>query len=96
MASQVSIKHFGTNGGGYYNSNSAVPFENPTGFTNFLEMLSILLIPVAQVFMFGRMVGSRRQAYPIYAAMMAMTVIGIAVALPAEQHGSQVLRDYLD
>ena len=56
-------------------------------------MISILLIPVAQVFMFGRMVASRRQAYPIYAAMMAMTIIGIAVALPAEQHGSQVLRD---
>ena len=56
-------------------------------------MLAILLIPVAQVFMFGRMVGSRRQAYPIYAAMLTMTIIGIAVALPAEQHGSQVLRD---
>ena len=56
-------------------------------------MLAILLIPVAQVFMFGRMVGSRRQALPVYAAMMAMTIIGIAVALPAEQHGSQVLRD---
>ena len=90
---QIAIKQLGTNGGGFYNSNSSVPFENPNPFTNFLEMLSILLIPVAQVFMFGRMVGSRRQAYPIYAAMMAMTVIGIAVALPAEQHGSQVLRD---
>jgi len=91
-ASQIAIKQLGTNGGGFYNSNSAVPFENPNGFTNLLEMLSILLIPVGQVFMFGRMVGSRRQAYPIYAAMMAMTIIGIAVALPAEQHGSQVLR----
>ena len=92
-ATQIAIKQLGTNGGGFYNSNSAVPFENPNAFTNLLEMLSILLIPVAQVFMFGRMVGSRRQALPIYAAMMAMTVIGIAVALPAEQHGSQVLRD---
>jgi K+-transporting ATPase ATPase A chain len=93
VASQVAIKQLGTNGGGFYNSNSAVPFENPNAFTNLLEMLAILLIPVAQVFMFGRMVGSRRQALPIYAAMMAMTLIGIAVALPAEQHGSQVLRD---
>ena len=92
-ASQIAIKQLGTNGGGFYNSNSSVPFENPNPFTSFLEMLAILLIPVAQVFMFGRMIGSRRQAYPIYAAMMAMTVIGIAVALPAEQHGSQVLRD---
>ncbi len=92
-ATQIAIKQLGTNGGGFYNSNSAVPFENPSPFTNLLEMLSILLIPVAQVFMFGRMVGSRRQAYPIYAAMMTMTIIGIAVALPAEQHGSQVLRD---
>jgi K+-transporting ATPase ATPase A chain len=92
-ASQIAIKQLGTNGGGFYNSNSAVPFENPNAFTNLVEMISILLIPVAQVFMFGRMVGSRRQAYPVYAAMMAMTVIGIAVALPAEQHGSQVLRD---
>ena len=92
-ASQIAIKQLGTNGGGFYNSNSAVPFESPNDFTNLLEMLAILLIPVAQVFMFGRMIGSRRQALPVYAAMMAMTVIGIAVALPAEQHGSQVLRD---
>jgi K+-transporting ATPase ATPase A chain len=92
-ASQIAIKQLGTNGGGFYNSNSSVPFENANGFTNLLEVLAILLIPVAQVFMFGRMVAARRQALPIYAAMMTMTVIGIAVALPAEQHGSQVLRD---
>ena len=92
-ATQIAIKQLGTNGGGFYNSNSAVPFENPNGFTNLLEMLAILLIPAAQVFMFGRMIGARRQALPIYAAMMTMTVIGLAVALPAEQHGSQVLRD---
>jgi K+-transporting ATPase ATPase A chain len=92
-ASQIAIKQLGTNGGGFYNSNSAVPFENPNDFTNLLEMLAILLIPAGQVFMFGRMVGARRQAYPVYAAMLVMTIIGIAVALPAEQHGSQVLRD---
>jgi K+-transporting ATPase ATPase A chain len=92
-ASQVAIKQLGTNGGGFYNSNSAVPFENPNGISNFLEMLYILLIPAAQVFMFGRMVNLRRQAVPILAAMLAMFAIGVGVAYPAEQHGSQVLRE---
>jgi len=92
-ATQIAIKQLGTNGGGFYNANSAVPFENPNGFTNLLEMLSILLIPAAQVFMFGRLVGARRQALPLYGAMIAMFAIGVAVALPSEQHGSQVLRD---
>jgi potassium-transporting ATPase potassium-binding subunit len=91
-ASQIAIKQLGTNGGGFFNSNSAVPFENPTGLTNFLELIAILLIPAAQVFMFGRMVGARRQAWPIFAAMFAMFAIGVAIALPTEQHGSQVLR----
>ena len=92
-ASQIAIKQLGTNGGGFYNSNSAVPFENPNGLTNFLEMLAILLIPAGQVFMFGRMVGARRHATMVFAAMFVMFVIGVAVALPAEQHGSQVLRN---
>jgi K+-transporting ATPase ATPase A chain len=92
VALMVAIKQLGTNGGGFFNSNSAVPFENPNGLTNFLEALSILLIPAAQVFMFGRMVLARRQAWPIFAAMFAMFAIGVAIALPAEQHGSQVLR----
>ena len=92
-ASQIAIKQLGTNGGGFYNSNSAVPFENPNGLTNFLELLAILLIPAGQVFMFGRMVGARRHATMVFAAMFVMFVIGVAVALPAEQHGSQVLRN---
>ena len=88
----IAIKQLGTNGGGFYNSNSAVPFENPNGFTNFLEMLAILLIPVAQVFMFGKMILQRRQAIAILGAMFVLFAVGIGVIIPAEQHGSQVLR----
>jgi K+-transporting ATPase ATPase A chain len=93
VASQIAIKQLGTNGGGYYNSNSAVPFENPTGLSDFVELLAILLIPAAQVFMFGRMVAARRHARMVFAAMFAIFAIGVAVNLPAEQHGSQVLRN---
>jgi potassium-transporting ATPase potassium-binding subunit len=92
-ASQIAIKQLGTNGGGFYNSNSAVPFENPTGLSNFLSVLAILLIPAGQVFMFGRMVAARRHAVAVLAAMFVMFTIGLAILLPAEQHGSQVLRD---
>jgi potassium-transporting ATPase potassium-binding subunit len=92
VASQIAIKQLGTNGGGYYNANSAVPFENPTGLSNFVEMLALLLIPAAQVFMFGKMVLARRHAWMVLAAMFAVFAIGIGVNLPAEQHGSQVLR----
>jgi len=93
VALMIAIKQLGTNGGGFYNSNSAVPFENPNGLTNFLENIAILLIPAAQVFMFGRMALARRHAWMVFAAMFAVFAIGIAIALPSEQHGSQVLRD---
>jgi K+-transporting ATPase ATPase A chain len=93
VASQIAIKQLGTNGGGWYDSNSAVPLENPTGLSNFIEMLSILLIPAACVFMFGRMVLARRHAWAVFAAMFVVFAIGIAVNLPAEQHGSAVLRN---
>ncbi len=92
-ASQIAIKQLGTNGGGFYNSNSAVPFENPTGLSNFFEVLSILLIPYAMVFMFGRMALARRDAWVLVATVFAIFAIGVGVAYPAEQHGSAVLRD---
>ncbi len=91
-ASQIAIKQLGTNGGGFYNSNSAVPFENPNGLSNFLEVLAILLIPAGQVFMFGKMVNARKHAFVVFVAMLAYFAIGVAVNLPMEQHGSQVLR----
>ena len=93
FASQEAIKQLGTNGGGPYDSNSAVPFENPTPLSNFFEMLAILLIPFAQVVMFGRMVLARRHAWVLYAVCFAIFAIGVAIAVPAEQHGSAVLRN---
>ena len=87
-ASQISIKQLGTNGGGFFNVNSAMPFENPTTFANFVEMLFILLIPAALTATFGRMVGNRRQGWALYAAMPALLVAGVVVAYAAEQNGS--------
>jgi K+-transporting ATPase ATPase A chain len=71
-----------------FNTNSAHPFENPTGFTNLVEMLSVLIIPAALVFMYGKMVGNRRQGYAIYATMMVMFLGAATVAYIAEAHGS--------
>jgi K+-transporting ATPase ATPase A chain len=92
-ASQVAIKQLGTNGGGFFNVNSTMPFENATQLSNFVEMLFILLIPAALTYTFGRMVGSRRQGWALYAAMFTMFVIGVVTAYPAEQHGSPALRE---
>jgi K+-transporting ATPase ATPase A chain len=88
VASQEAIKLLGTNGGGIFNVNSAHPFENPTAFTNFVEMLAVLIIPAALVFAYGRMAGNRRQGYAIYAAMMLMFLGAAVVAYVAEAHGS--------
>ena len=87
-ASQEAIKLLGTNGGGIFNVNAAHPFENPTGFTNFVEMLSVLIIPAALVFTYGKMVGARRQGYAIYSTMMVMFLGAVIVAYIAEAHGS--------
>jgi K+-transporting ATPase ATPase A chain len=88
VASQEAIKELGTNGGGFFNTNSAHPFENPTGFTNFYEMLIVLLIPAALIFMYGKMTGNRRQGIAIYGAVMLMFLGAVAVAYIAEAHGS--------
>jgi K+-transporting ATPase ATPase A chain len=88
VASQEVIKELGTNGGGFFNTNSAHPFENPTGFSNFFEMLLVLIIPAALVFFYGRMTGNRRQGYAIYSTMMLMFLGAVIVAYIAEAHGS--------
>ena len=88
VASQEAIKLLGTNGGGFFNTNSAHPFENPTGFTNFLEMWLVLLIPAALILTYGRMVGNRRQGYAIYATVTIMFLGAACVAYIAEAHGS--------
>jgi potassium-transporting ATPase potassium-binding subunit len=88
VASQEVIKELGTNGGGFFNVNSAHPFENPTAFTNFFEMLLVLIIPAALVFTYGRMAGNRRQGYAIYGVMMVMFLGAASVAYIAEAHGS--------
>ena len=82
-ASQVAIKQLGTNGGGFFNVNSAHPLENPTPLSNFLEMLAILLIPGALCYTFGMMVGDTRQGWAILAAMTLVLVALIFVAVPA-------------
>ncbi|HLY48617.1 MAG TPA: potassium-transporting ATPase subunit KdpA [Solirubrobacteraceae bacterium] len=88
VASQVVIKQLGTNGGGFFNTNSAFPFENANRFSNFIEMLFIVLIPAALTYTYGKMVGNRRQGWAIFAAMFALWFGGVAVAYVAEQHGT--------
>jgi K+-transporting ATPase ATPase A chain len=88
VASQEVIKELGTNGGGFFNVNSAYPFENPSGLTNFVEMLLILIIPAGLTYTYGRLVGSQRQGWAIFAAMFTLFIVGVVVVYMAEQHGS--------
>jgi len=90
VASQIAIKQLGTNGGGFFGTNSAHPFENPTPFSNFLELLSILLLPAALTFTFGKMVGSIRQGWTIFMVMMILLITGLAISLTAEFAGNPV------
>jgi K+-transporting ATPase ATPase A chain len=87
-ASQIAIKQLGTNGGGFFNVNSAHPFENPTPLSNFLETLAILLIPAALCYTFGRMVGDARQGWALLAAMLVMFVPFVYADYAAEQAGN--------
>jgi K+-transporting ATPase ATPase A chain len=91
VASQEAIKLLGTNGGGFFNANSAHPFENPTPLTNFLEMISILLIPTALCFAFGQMVGDQRQGWAIVTAMTVLFIMLATVALWSESHSNPLI-----
>ena len=91
MASQESIKELGTNGGGFVNANSAHPFENPTPFTNLLEMLALLVIPLALTYTFGRMVGDTRQGWAVLAAMGILLVPLVVLTIYQEQQGNPLM-----
>jgi K+-transporting ATPase ATPase A chain len=91
VASQEAIKMLGTNGGGFFNANSAHPFENPTPLTNLLQMFLIFLIPAGLTYMFGVMVGDRRQGWTLFGACAAMFLAGVFVCYWAEQKGNPVL-----
>ncbi|HAL73263.1 MAG TPA: potassium-transporting ATPase subunit KdpA, partial [Verrucomicrobiales bacterium] len=88
VASQLAIKMLGTNGGGFFNANSAHPYENPTALTNFVQMLAIFLIPAALCFAFGRVVGDQRQGFAILAAMTVMFVVAVIAVVSAEKVGN--------
>jgi len=92
VASQEAIKMLGTNGGGFFNANSAHPYENPTALANFVQMLAILLIPAALCFAFGRVVGDLRQGWAVLAAMTVLFVAAVVVIIPAEQAGNPLLQ----
>lgn len=87
-ASQIAIKQLGTNGGGFFNTNSAFPFENPTPLSNFVQMLSLLLIPASLVFTYGKMIGSLKHARIIFCVMMFLFVCGFAISAAAEYTGN--------
>ena len=91
VASQEVIKLFGTNGGGFFNANSAHPYENPTPFTNFVQMVLIFAIPAGLTYTFGRRAGNTRQGWAIFAAMGLLFLIGVTVTTLAERDGNPLL-----
>ncbi len=91
VSSQVAIKQLGTNGGGFFNANSSHPFENPTPFSDFLEMLAILIIPASLTYTYGKMVGSKRQGWTIFIVMMVMLLAGLSISLYAENAQNPIL-----
>ncbi|HXI43216.1 MAG TPA: potassium-transporting ATPase subunit KdpA, partial [Bryobacteraceae bacterium] len=91
VASQEAIKMLGTNGGGFFNGNSAHPFENPTPLTNFIQLVSIFVIPAGLTYAFGRMVKDTRQGWALFAAMSVLFLAGVVVSYSAEQYGNPIL-----
>ncbi|HEU4398413.1 MAG TPA: potassium-transporting ATPase subunit KdpA [Actinomycetota bacterium] len=91
VASQIAIKQLGTNGGGFFNVNSAFPFENASTFSNFVEMLFLLLIPAAATYQYGKMIGRPRQGWALYIAMLAMLLVGIGNAYYQEAKATPAL-----
>ena len=89
-ASQIAIKQLGSNGGGFFNANSSHPFENPTPFSNLLEMIAILLIPASLTYTYGKMVGSVRQGWTIFSVMMILLLAGLSISLYAEYNANPV------
>jgi potassium-transporting ATPase potassium-binding subunit len=96
VASQLAIKQLGTNGGGFFNVNSAHPFENPNALSNLLQMLAILAIPVALVIAYGRLVGDRRQGTALAIAMAILLVSAFAITYAAERAGNPLLASFAD
>lgn len=94
VASQEAIKMFGTNGGGFFNANSAHPFENPTPFSNFIAMVLIFAIPAALTYTYGRMARDQRQGWVLFSAMTVLFVVGVTVAYWAESAGNPVLQGF--
>lgn len=93
VASQEAIKLLGTNGGGFFNANSAHPFENPTALTNLIEIVTLMIIPAGLCFTFGSMVKDRRQGVALFAAMMLIFVAFLGLAIWAEEGGNAILDD---
>ncbi len=91
VASQIAIKMLGTNGGGFFNTNAAHPFENPTALSNFIQMISIFAIGAALTNVFGRMVGNQRQGWAIFSVMGVLFIAGVAVTYWAEASGTSIM-----
>ena len=94
VASQIAIKQLGTNGGGFFNANSAHPFENPTGFSNFLETLALLAIPGALIYTFGKMIGSKLHGWIIFGVMFTFWIGGLAIAIYAQGLENEILEAF--
>lgn len=92
-ASQIAIKQLGTNGGGYFNANSAHPFENPTPLSNLLQLIALILIPASLTFMFGVMVKNERHGWALFSAMMVLLLLGLAISLWSEYSANPVLSE---